>query len=188
MWLVLSYEYLVYEREIQPKDVTLVGVSSGDGLVVLIMQALAKARKKYEERNEDVPMPGGGVMMGPFVDFTEPKGSMKQHIKHDLVVNQSVYDEGIPFLEKVLGSHDNRVKASPVYSDFKGLPPLCIVVSQHEVVYDQAMLLAKRAKDQGVDVTVCVWKYMFHVFPLLCPFIPEGRENFDFMLEFVKEH
>jgi len=186
--MVLSYEYLVYERGIAPKDITLVGVSSGGGLVVLIMQSLAKARKQYEARNEEVPMPAGGVMMGPFVDFTEPKGTMKEHIKHDLVVNQSVYDEGIPFLEKVLGSHANRVKASPVYGDFTGLPPLCIVVSEHEVVYDQAMVLAKRAKDQGVDVTVGVWKYMCHVFPLLCPFIPEGRESFDFMLKFVKEH
>ena len=73
---------------------------------------------------------------------------------------QSVYDEGIPFLEKVLGSHENRVKASPVYGSFEGLPPLCICVSKHEVVYDQAMLLAKRAEEQGVTVTVGIWKYM----------------------------
>ena len=74
--------------------------------------------------------------------------------------HQSVYDEGIPFLEKVLGSHENRVKASPVYGSFEGLPPLCICVSKHEVVYDQAMLLVQRAEDQGVDVTVGIWKYM----------------------------
>ena len=102
---------------------------------------------------------------------------------------QAVYDEGIPYLEKVLGCHENRVQASPgmfkifpalafvgilciglknchkfsslltVYGDFQGLPPLCVCVSQHEVVYDQAMLLAKRAKEQGVDVTIGVWKY-----------------------------
>lgn len=62
------------------------------------------------------------------------------------------------FLEIVLGSHDNRVKASPVYGNFKDLAPLCICVSEHEVVYDQAMLLAGRAMDQGVDVTVGAWK------------------------------
>jgi acetyl esterase/lipase len=99
---------------------------------------------------------------------------MKEHIKHDLVVNQSVYDLGIPFFEKVLGLMRIGLKHRQ-YGDLIGLPPLCIVVSEHEVVYDQAMLLAKRAKDQGVDVTVGVWKYMCHVFPLLCQFIPEGR-------------
>ena len=74
--------------------------------------------------------------------------------------SQSVYDEGIPYLEKILGSHENRVNASPVYGNMEGLPPLCICVSQHEVVYDQAMLLAKRAKEKGVDVAVGAWKYM----------------------------
>lgn len=101
---------------------------------------------------------------------------------------QSVFEEGIPFLEIVLGSHKNRVKASPVYGNFKDLAPLCICVSEHEVVYDQAMLLARRARDQGVDVTIGVWKYMCHVFPMLCSFIPEGRESFHFMADWIKEH
>lgn len=195
--ITLAYEYLIYERNIRPEDIILVGVSSGGGLVVLLLQALAKAKLKFEEKKNAgmggddmsstscVSLPAGGVMMGPFVDYSEPKGSMKKYIKHDLIVNQvrncslragtlcvqlptqsltsyrqSVYDEGIPFLEKVLGSHENRVKASPVYGSFEGLPPLCICVSKHEVVYDQAMLLAKRAKEQGVDVTIGVWKYM----------------------------
>ena len=102
--------------------------------------------------------------------------------------NKSVFEEGIPFLEIVLGSHENRVKASPVYGNFEGLAPLCVCVSQHEVVYDQSMLLVKRAIDQGVDVSVGVWKYMCHVFPMLCSFIPEGRESFQFMSEWIKNH
>jgi acetyl esterase/lipase len=55
-------------------------------------------------------------------------------------------------------------------------------------VYDQAMLLAERAKEDGVDVTVGVWKYMCHIFPLLCPFIPEGKQGFDFMCDWIKLH
>jgi hypothetical protein len=100
--IALAYEYLVYERHVRPDDITLVGVSSGGGLVVLLLQALAKAKREFEERNAVnghgewdhnnsscvVPMPAGGVMMGPFVDYTEPKGSMKEYIKHDLIVNQ----------------------------------------------------------------------------------------------------
>mmetsp|Transcript_4152 Transcript_4152/g.9130 ORF Transcript_4152/g.9130 Transcript_4152/m.9130 type:complete len:555 (-) Transcript_4152:76-1740(-) len=196
--IALAYEYLIFKRGIHPADITLVGVSSGGGLVVLLLQALAEAQRAFDERKGDnerenddgsscVQMPAGGVVMGPFVDYTEPKGSMKEYIKHDLIVNESVYDEGIPYLEQVLGCHENRVRASPVYGNFDGLPPLCICVSEHEVVYDQAMLMAKRAKEQGVDVTVGVWKYMCHVFQLLCPFVPEGKESFDFMCEWIRE-
>lgn len=105
-----------------------------------------------------------------------------------LLFPQSVFDEGVPYLEKVLGSHEDRVKASPVFGNFTNLPPLCICVSEHEVVYDQAMLLAERAKADGVAVTVGVWKYMCHIFPLLCPFIPEGQEGFDFMCDWIKLH
>lgn len=96
--VTLAYEYLIYERSIRPEDITLVGVSSGGGLVVLLLQALAKAKRKFDETRIDsrgdnismncVPMPAGGVMMGPFVDYSEPKGSMKEFIKHDLIVNQ----------------------------------------------------------------------------------------------------
>lgn len=99
--IVLAYEYLIYERLIQPDDISLVGVSSGGGLVVLLLQALAKAKREFEEtvingKDENdyissscaVPLPAGGVLMGPFVDYTEPKGSMKEYIKHDLIVNQ----------------------------------------------------------------------------------------------------
>ena len=87
--ITLAYEYLIYERGVKPDDITLVGVSSGGGLVVLLLQALAKAQKEYKEREgSGVPMPAGGVVMGPFVDYTEPKGSMKEYIKHDLIVNQ----------------------------------------------------------------------------------------------------
>lgn len=96
---MMAYEYLIYERGVQPEDITLVGISSGGGLVVLLLQALAKAKQDYckkkgncesndNENIECVPMPVGGVLIGPFVDYTEPKGSMKEFVKHDLIVNQ----------------------------------------------------------------------------------------------------
>ena len=215
--VTLAYEYLVYEKGIRPENILLLGISSGGGLVMLLMQAIAKARQKYEN---SVELPAGGVLIGPFVDYTEPKGSMHAYIEHDLVVNQSVYDEGIPFLEAKLGCHDNRMKASPVWGDFAGIPPLCICVSEHEVVYDQAMVLTKRAKNQGVDVTIGTWKCasvsslvltcafylvhlsqplffstcvyllidMCHIFPFLAPFVPEGLEALEFISHWMKDH
>lgn len=183
--ITLAYEYLLYERRVCPENVVLLGISSGGGLVTLLFQALVEARQKYESF---VELPAGGVLVGPFVDYCTPVGSMDAYIKHDLVVNQSVFDEGIPYLEVVLGCHKNRVEASPIYSSFVGLPPLCICVSEHEVVYDQAIILVQRAKNQGVDVTVGTWKYLCHIFPFFAPFIPEGREGLEFICNWMKEH
>jgi acetyl esterase/lipase len=89
--VLLGYEYLLYVRNVQPEDIILVGVSSGGGLVVLLLQALA-ATMKNKNANKQCIMPAGGVLMGPFVDYTEPKGSMKDYIKHDLIVNQVCCD------------------------------------------------------------------------------------------------
>eukprot|EP00986_Skeletonema_menzelii_P007853 scaffold3122_cov207-Skeletonema_menzelii.AAC.2 len=183
--ITLAYEYLLFERGIRPENVILLGISSGGGLVTLLLQALAEALQKYES---NVELPAGGVLVGPFVDYCTPKGSMDAYIKHDLIVNQSVFDEGIPYLEVVLGSHENRVEASPIYRNFIGLPPLCICVSEHEVVYDQAMILAQRAKNQGVDVTVGTWKYMCHIFPFFAPFIPEGMEGLEFICNWMRDY
>ena len=149
--ITLAYEYLLYERCIRPENIILLGISSGGGLATLLMQTLVETRQKSQ-------LPAGCVLVGPFVDYCTPIGSMSAYIKHDLIVNQSVFDSGIPYLEVVLGCHENRVEASPVYRKFNDIPPLCICVSEHEVVYDQAMILAERAKSQGVDVTVGAWK------------------------------
>ncbi|KAL7517137.1 hypothetical protein ACHAWX_002086, partial [Stephanocyclus meneghinianus] len=90
--ITLAYEWLVCERGIRPENVILLGISSGGGLAVLLMQALAESRRKSiqtgEFKDECDLMPAGAVLVGPFVDYTKPKGSMKEYIKHDLIVNQ----------------------------------------------------------------------------------------------------
>lgn len=44
--------------------------------------------------------------------------------------------------------------------DLHGLPPLLIQVGEHEVIFDDAVLLAKKAKEAGVDVRLEVWNNM----------------------------
>ena len=49
---------------------------------------------------------------------------------------------------------------SPVYRSFEGLPPLCMVCSEHECVYDQDIMLCNHAREAGVEVDLGVWKYV----------------------------
>lgn len=173
-----AYKWLVETRGLSPENVILYGISSGGGLAVNLMQRLIK------EGNEHLG-PAGAVLMCPFVDYTEPQGSMLHYINHDLIVNQSVYETGIPYLAIKLGSDENRRKASPVYGRLAGLPPMCVVVSEHECCYDQCILLANRAREASVDCTLGVWKYMCHTFPVLSPFLPEGKQAQDFMCDWM---
>ena len=114
-------------------------------------------------------------------------GSFTQYIKHDLIVNQSVIEEGLQYFDR-LGDAAVRRRESPVYRSFEGLPPFCLVLSEHEAVYDQNKLLANKARAAGVKVTCGAWRYMCHVWPLLSMFIPEGREAMDFMVNWVNDN
>jgi hypothetical protein len=77
-----AYLYLISERQLPAESIFLYGISSGGGLAVKAIQEI------LENETKSVPVPGGAVLMCPFVDYTEPKGSTKEYIKHDLIVNQ----------------------------------------------------------------------------------------------------
>jgi len=192
--VIKSYEYLVTVRGQCPSKILLLGVSSGGGLIVRLLQAIAEyinCTKSVEVPGEHFlnhpalsHMPMGAVLLSPFVDYTEPNGSFVEYTAHDLIVNQSVFEVGVPYFEK-LGDIVTRRKESPVYRSFKNLPPLCVVVSEHEACYDQVMMLYQKALADSVDVEIAVWKYMSHVFPLLCAFVPEGIEAISFICEWM---
>jgi len=84
--ITLAYEWLIYKRGIKAENIVLLGISSGGGLAVLLMQALALSHRATT--GDFNLMPAGAVLMGPFVDYTEPKGSFSEYTKHDLIVNE----------------------------------------------------------------------------------------------------
>jgi len=189
LWDVcLAYRWLCQRHD--PSKIILFGISSGAALVTRIMQFIAE-----EARGEEIvpnyvkpllcPMPAGAVLVGPFVDFTEPKGSFEAYQKHDLIVNERVMEEGLPYFETHMSG--DRKESSPVHRSMEGLPPLCVVVSEHEVVYDQTIELVNQARTQGVQVTLGVWKYMCHVFTFLSGFVPEGEQSLIFLCDWIRK-
>lgn len=98
---------------------------------------------------------------------------------------QSVFEEGLPYLQ-TLGTPENSKKESPVYKSLIGLPPLCLITSEHECVYDQNIALCNNARRDGVDVDLGVWKYMCHVWAVWSGFVPEARQAVDFMCHWMK--
>ena len=195
LWdVLLAYRYLVDIRKIAPKDITVWGISSGASHCTRLLQLISQVERNIPTSPtwlasllRPTDMPASGVLLCPFVDYTENTGSFTEYPKHDLVVNQSVIEEGVPYIAKVLGNGSRRRDCSPCYLDCTGLPPLCIVVSEHEAVYDHGVRLINKARSQGVAVTVGLWKYMCHVFCLLDSFCPEGRQSNKFCCDWIIE-
>jgi len=65
---------------------------------------------------------------------------------------------------------------SPLYADCSGFPPMYIIATDNEVLMDDSVLFARRAKAAGVDLRCEVWPLLPHAFPLFGMMFPEVRE------------
>jgi acetyl esterase/lipase len=84
-----TYLYLISERQLPAESIFPYGLSSGGGLAVKVIHEILEDEKK------SVPVPGGAVLMCPFVDYIQLKGSTKEYIKHDMIVNQESCSTGV---------------------------------------------------------------------------------------------
>ncbi len=79
----------------------------------------------------------------------------------------SVYSNTLPLTHPVV---------SPIfYPDFSGFPPILIQAGTSEVLVDDATVLAKRLKEDGVNVELELYRGMFHVFQAF-PFIGRAKQ------------
>ena len=74
---------------------------------------------------------------------------------------------------------------SPLQGDLSGLPPLMIQVGELEILLEDSVKLADKARADGVDVTLHRWPGLPHVFPAF-PVIPEAVEALDQMAQFAE--
>lgn len=201
LWDVcIAYKWFSSQFEDPSSQITVLGISSGGAIVTRLMQLIGQ-----HSRGEDIgvpdcfsslltnmPMPAAGVLFAPYVDYdANKKGTFLHYPQHDLVVTESVQQYGLPYLEDFIpkrrGMVDPRRDYSPIHRSMVGLPPLFVIVSEHEAVYDMTIQLVNRARSDNVKTTVCVFKYMCHVFSFLHGFIPEGRISMELVANWITE-
>jgi epsilon-lactone hydrolase len=149
------------------------GDSAGGNLTLATLLAL---------RDRKMTMPAGGIPISPCTDFTLASDSLKT--VHDPIISAKTMPV---FRDHYLGKTDPRNPlASPVFGDYRGLPPLLIQVGEHEMLRDDSIRVAKKARADGISVKLEVWPGMFHVFQSHEPLLPEGREAIDHVAEFMR--
>ncbi len=84
----------------------------------------------------------------------------------------------LPIGEAYLGTTDPRTPlASPLFADLAGLPPLLIHVGEREMLRDDSVRLAEKARRAGVAVDLDVWPVVPHVWQIAHGTVPEGRRS-----------
>ena len=91
--------------------------------------------------------------------------------------------------DRYIGDRDHKTPgASPLYADQAGLPPTLVLVGDWEVLHDDSIRWAARAKAAGVDVDLEIWEEMMHVWPLFGDAMPEALQAIERMGAYIKAH
>ena len=171
-----AYQWLIEDQKIAPNNLVIAGDSAGGGLTLATLINL---------RDKDIPLPAAAVCLSPWTDLGLTGESYKTKVRIDPMVTM----DGLMFdTQLYLGDTDyTNPLASPLYGNLKGLPPLFILVGTAEVLLDDSVEFAKKAKKAGVDVILDIWDDMPHVFPLFAAFAPEGQQGIEKIGEFMKK-
>ncbi len=173
---VAAYKGLLANGE-KAEKIIIAGDSAGGGLTMSTLVAL---------RDEGVELPAGAVCISPWADLTFTGDSMIVKDKVDAMLGR---DSLSWFAGLYLGGQDAAdPKASPIFADLSGLPPLLIQVGSNEVLLDDAIRLNKAIKKAGGDATLEVWDGQMHVWHLMATIVPEGKHAVNVIGTFVKTH
>jgi acetyl esterase/lipase len=94
-----------------------------------------------------------------------------------------------PTADAYLQGHDPYdPRASPLYADLRGLPPIFMQAGDAEILLDDTRRFAAKARAAGVDVTVDIWPEMFHLFQAFSTILPEGQEAIERLGAYLREH
>ena len=171
---VAAYRWLL-DQGTSAGGLVIAGDSAGGGLTVATLVAL---------RDAGVPLPAAGVCISPWVDLTCSGASYVTKAASDPIVKKPGVEQ---LAQAYLGTRDRRTAlASPLFADLRGLPPLLIHVGSEEVLLDDAVQLAERAKAAGVDTTLEVWDQMIHVWHWFLPLLDEADQAIAIIGRFAK--
>lgn len=169
-----AYRWLL-DQATAPEHIVIAGDSAGGGLTVATLLALREAR---------VPLPAGGVCISPWVDLSCSGTSYATKAAADPIVRRAGVEE---MARAYLGATPPRTPlASPLFADLRGLPPLLIHVGSDEVLLDDAVQLAERAKAAGVDATLEIYDRMIHVWHWFLPMLDEAQTAVEAIGRFVR--
>ncbi|MGK2914134.1 MAG: alpha/beta hydrolase [Porticoccaceae bacterium] len=162
-----AYQWLLTQGFAASK-IAIAGDSAGGGLTLATLVNL---------RDKGIALPAAGVLISPWTDLTGTAESVTTRAAIDPMVKpDGLYGLAGRYLN---GVDARNPLASPVFAEMKGLPPLLIHVGGREILYDDAITVAKRAKAAGVEVELVDEPELFHVWHAFAPMLEEAQQAVD---------
>jgi monoterpene epsilon-lactone hydrolase len=161
-------------------QIVVAGDSAGGNLALALILAL---------RNEGAPLPAAAVCISPVTDMLWTGASMRAKAGVDPIFPAGASAPlGSIIHSEYIGSADPRNPLiSPLYGDMHGMPPVLFHVGEDEVLLDDSVRQAERARAAGGRAELVVWKGMWHVFQAFAPFVPEASQSIRQIGEFIRK-
>lgn len=166
---------------VEPSRVVFAGDSAGGGLCLSLLRAL---------RGE--LLPAAAVLISPWVDLDEhdaaeaPWGSRSANSKWDFLPRDLIdlFSAETTSFDDADGPYFYRRHASD--PELKRLPPLLVHVGQCEVLHDQIVKISRDLAEDGVPVTLVVWRDMVHVSTCFAAFHDSPKQQIRMSASFAR--
>lgn len=173
---VSAYKWLL-DRGYKAENIVVAGDSCGGGLSASVPLAVVK---------KGLPNPGASVSMSPWYDLTLGGESFKSNADKDFIQTE----EGVTTLADRYvagGTSKKDPLVSPIFADLSGLPPTWISCAGHDMLRDQGVVLAEKAKKAGVEVVLEVHEGQQHVMEFMAGKAPEADGSIKRIGEWVRK-
>jgi monoterpene epsilon-lactone hydrolase len=171
-----AYRWLLRHGH-QPHDIVVGGDSAGGGLALALLLAL---------RDAGEAVPAAGIGLSPWTDLNLPISALRRITREEGLLLEALQMRtwGPLYAHKTPLTHP---LLSPAQADLHGLPPLLIQISTAEVLYDDVVKFAKKARTSGVDVTLQPFEGLVHWWHLFWRIVPEARQALDQVASFLEK-
>lgn len=172
------------------EKIVVVGDSAGGGLSLSLLAQLQaptlQAAKLPAPGSVKVVQPAAAVVMSPWTDLTTSGESFISKADEELYLSKDMAQACANMY--MAGASATLPQASVLNGTLEGLPPIQIHVGTAEVLLDDSLRYARRARDANVNATLHIWDGMPHVFPN-CPGILQAADSaLEIMTSFIAAH
>lgn len=162
-----------------PADkVAFAGDSAGGGLTLAALHAVRAAK---------LPQPKCAVTLSAWADLSCTLPAIEGNTELDPFVTPDIVRS---MAHAYIGESGNvrDPLVSPLHGDFAGFPPLLMQVGSDEILLDDTLRVAQKAKAADVPVKLTVEDGMIHVYQQLAWIIPEGKAAIAEIGTFLQDH
>jgi acetyl esterase/lipase len=171
-----AYRWLL-GRGLPAGDISIAGDSAGGNLVLGVL---------LRARDAGLPLPACAVCFSPWTDLAGTGESVRLNDgRCDMFRPESIGEFAAAYLD---GTSTRDPRASPVFADLGGLPPLLLQVGSTELLLDDARRVHHKILKAGGSSRLEIFDDVFHCWQMLDGFVPEARTALRQAADFIREH